>query len=202
MHVLAMAYIMRKGMAIRMSQALRPTTELASATTPEAAVIRQETRNRTIWSCYAMDRLFSCGKDRPTVFLATEMRIPLPLNEPDFAFGEIKEKRRYLNSEATEDDPSYGHRDLHHRFAIILQGVDIWATLSKWSADGEGRKYRDLDDCPWRHTSPWNKICCDLEVWYGQLQERLRYSPKMLTAQLHQDNPETFAYINLLYYLW
>jgi hypothetical protein len=201
---MAETYRSFEGMAIRMSQALRPQANLRSSTSnisPELAVIRQETRNRTIWSCFAMDRLFSGGKDRPTVFVSEEMVIPLPLSESDYAFGEIKEQRKnmsvFLESNTTETPWT-----MEHHFTIILRGVDIWSTLSKWTGRGGMKRYHGPNDCPWEPTSAWNKISRDLEIWRNSQDERVKFSPIRIAAQLHQGQREAFAFINLLYYLW
>jgi hypothetical protein len=202
-------------MAIRMSQALRPVSDLyrdsSSADRPgnnesESTVIQQEMHHRTIWSCFTMDRLLSCGKDRPAIFVAEDMRIPLPLDEADYAFGKIKGKRRYLQSSISSWRLGLSEPDqpwtIDSYLAIILQGVDIWATVSHWTAEGGRRKHHGVDDCPWKETSAWNKISCDVEGWFNQLDERVRYSPARLAAQSHQGHPEAFAFINLLYFIW
>lgn len=149
-----------------------------------------------------MDRLLSCGKDRPTIFDSAKMRIPLPLSEADYAFGEIKEQRRTLKSTTLGPERSEGLRTTDHYFALILQGVDIWATLSQWAADGGRRKWHGPNDCPWNPNSAWHKISRDLELWRSQQDERVKYSPARLSAHIHRGQSEAFAFINLLYYLW
>jgi hypothetical protein len=151
-----------------MAQALRPNSEVIPSATPvsaEMAVIRQEIRNRTIWTCYAMDRLFSCGKDRPMIFVSREIPIPLPLNEADYAFGDIREPRTSMDSSVQETGRLM---TIEHFFTIIIQGTDLWATLSKWTADSARKKQYGCDDSPWNPDSEWNKINRDLEIWRGR----------------------------------
>ena len=78
-----------------------------------------------------MDRLLSCGKSRPTIFVSAEMPLFLPLSEADYAFGEIKEQRKTMKSMTSGVETLEGLSTIEHYFAIILQVVDIWATLSK-----------------------------------------------------------------------
>jgi hypothetical protein len=192
-------------MAIRMSQALRSNSDFSyfiSDMSSEMAVIRQEIRDRTIWSCFVMDRLLSCGKDRPTIFVTTDMNKFLPLSEEDFAFGEVREERSYIKPWTSEAEVSKELWTIEHYFAILLQGVDIWATMAKWTADGGRKKYHGPNDCPWNPNSAWNKVSRDLESWRSHQDERMKYSPVRIAAQVHQGNPQAFAYINLLYYLW
>ncbi|KAL1955504.1 hypothetical protein VTO42DRAFT_8458 [Malbranchea cinnamomea] len=96
------------GMAIRMAQALglglelegdsgfaqRPSiTNVANAETKHHRdqnsdeVIEQETRRRTFWSCFILDRCVSSGKYRPRMVRVRDMGIQLP-SDNAFAFGE------------------------------------------------------------------------------------------------------------------
>lgn len=185
-----------------MCQALKPYSNPDSVTTSaltETEIIREEIRGRTVWSCFCVDRLLSCGKDRPTVFIAADMRIPLPLSESDFAFGQARAPRRYLFSDPSEHPRSY---PLENYFAIILQGIEIWERLSRWTADGGIRQHHGPNDSPWNSESAWDKISRDLENWYCHLDDRTRYSPTKAAAQLTQSHSEAFVVINVTYYLW
>lgn len=188
-----------------MSQALRPTLNSGSSgirSNEYLTIIQQETRDRTVWSCYIMDRLLSCGKNRPTIFDSAEMLVPLPMSEADYAFGEAKEQRRNMTSMTSDIEADATVRTTEHYFTLIIQGVDIWATLSKWASDGGRRQFHGPNDCPWKPTSAWNKINRDLELWRDQQDERVKYSQARLTAHIHRGQSEAFALINLLYYLW
>ena len=189
-------------MAIRMAQALRPDPDPQPFATNADSAITQEVRNRTIWSCFTMDRLMSCGKGRPSIFVSTEMQIPLPLSELDYAFGDVKEQRRLLRTMISDPELFEAQLSIQDHFTIILRGIDIWATLAKWSNNGSSKRQYNPEDCPWLPTSTWNKINRDINTWRTYQEERVRYSPIRVTAQMHQGHPEAFAFINLLYYLW
>lgn len=193
------------GMAIRMCQVLRPISNSNSQTGETSctmAMIREETRIRTIWSCYAMDRILSCGKDRPTAFDSTDMQIPLPLSESDYAFGYSNEERRTIKAITSGTDDLKGIWTMDHHFTIVLRGSDIFATMFRWAAGGGRKKYHILDECPWKSTSTWHKMNQDLETWRFQQDERVKYAPGRLAIQIHRGYPEAYAYINLLYCLW
>lgn len=188
-------------MAIRMAQALRPDLNCQHSLIDPDAAILQEIRNRTIWSCFTLDRLLSCGKGRPLVFVSANMQVPLPLSEPDYAFGDVKKERRYLRTMIAEPQLFESQLSIQDHFTVIVRGIDIWATLSKRSADGSPKRQYTPDDCPWISTSTWSKINRDLEIWRSCQDERIKYSPVRVTAQIHQGHPEAFAFINFLYYL-
>ena len=96
------------GMAIRMAQAMglgfEPENDAASLQRPSISsasdaeardhkdqnsddVIEQETRRRTFWSCFILDRCVSSGKYRPRMIRVEDMGIQLP-SDNAFAFGE------------------------------------------------------------------------------------------------------------------
>jgi hypothetical protein len=54
----------------------------------EDAVIEQEIRRRTFWSCFIMDRYLSSGKFRPQMFHIEDIRVQLPSSDRAFLFGE------------------------------------------------------------------------------------------------------------------
>ena len=148
---------------------------------------------------FLLDRLLSSGKDRPTVFVSADMQIPLPLSESDFAFGDIRSPRTYLSSRVSVCGDS---GTTNNYFAITLQGVDIWEKISKWRAEGEKRQSPCPSVSSWSPESAWSELSCDLENWYICLDERARYAPAKVMAQMHQSRPEAFVFINILYYLW
>ncbi|KAH8696116.1 fungal-specific transcription factor domain-containing protein [Talaromyces proteolyticus] len=79
------------GIAIRLSQAMglsydleneyavtRPSALKLEADLSPDAVIAQETKRRTFWACFIMDRCLSSGKHRPRMLKVRELAIQLP----------------------------------------------------------------------------------------------------------------------------
>ncbi|KAK7624538.1 fungal-specific transcription factor domain-containing protein [Phyllosticta citricarpa] len=108
------------GMAIRSAQllGLQHETELddmlqarsaglgqfaqdAMSGTKADVFIEQETKRRTFWSCFIMDRFLSSGKYRPQMLNVSDLRIQLPCSERAFLFGE-KVKTLMLGEEAQD----------------------------------------------------------------------------------------------------
>lgn len=69
-------------------------------------VIAQETKRRTFWACFTLDRCLSSGKYRPRMIRVKELGIQLP-SDNAFAFGERVRTSR-LNEPATRRQPSFG----------------------------------------------------------------------------------------------
>jgi len=84
---------------------------LQSFAAPQEEFVEQETRRRTFWSCYIMDRYMSSGKYRPQMLNVRDVRLQLPSSERSFLFGE--RVRTAILSEEPDDfadpKPSSGH---------------------------------------------------------------------------------------------
>ncbi|OJJ88167.1 putative C6 transcription factor [Aspergillus glaucus CBS 516.65] len=112
------------GMAIRMSQAMGLPFELENElpardgprspggfrTDPKEQtsddVIAQETKRRTFWACFTLDRCLSSGKYRPRMIRAKKLGIQLP-SDNAFAFGERVRTSR-LNEPVMRRPQSFG----------------------------------------------------------------------------------------------
>lgn len=108
------------GMAIRLSQAIGLPYELESdragdpfgipRSDPKEQtsddVIAQETKRRTFWACFTLDRCLSSGKYRPRMIRVKNLGIQLP-SDNAFAFGERVRTAR-LNEPLARRTQSFG----------------------------------------------------------------------------------------------
>lgn len=87
---------------------------------PQEDFVEQETRRRTFWSCYILDRYMSSGKYRPQMLNVRDVRLQLPSSERSFLFGE--RVRTALLSEEPED--SLDHKTVagHNRRPSSMHG--------------------------------------------------------------------------------
>ncbi|KAJ5585479.1 uncharacterized protein N7459_005279 [Penicillium hispanicum] len=69
-------------------------------------IIAQETKRRTFWACFILDRCLSSGKYRPRMIRVKELEIQLP-SDNAFAFGERVRTAR-LNEPTVRRPPSFG----------------------------------------------------------------------------------------------
>lgn len=73
-------------------------------------VIAQETKRRTFWACFILDRCLSSGKYRPRMIRVKELGIQLP-SDNAFAFGERVRTAR-LNEPSARRPPSFGSQGM------------------------------------------------------------------------------------------
>lgn len=183
---------MTAGTAIRMMQSLE---SMRGPDDPSEK--QQEVQNRTFWSCFIMDRLVFCGKSQPLMLPLRQMNIHLPVGDQDFAFGQAAAQRvdvkGFLRGRAET------LIDMDHYYTILVLGFDIWARILKWVING-GRRQPGIAP-PWTTGSSWRNLYEELQNWRQLQHNRLRYPQTSVAVQISLGNGESFAYVNLIYYV-
>ena len=72
----------------------------AAPQSSESDPIEKETRSRTFWSCFILERFLSSGEYRPLSLRLQDIKVSLPISQPSFLFG--KTVRTLLLSESFE----------------------------------------------------------------------------------------------------
>lgn len=198
---------MYSGIAARIAQVYRATkTEIiergskAISNTP----VLSEVEIRTMWTYFAIDKLLSCGRQRPAMMKPEDIEVRMPQSEEDFVFG--SEPPRLLSFEDLARDASLRKQisGPGFHFCVLVRGLDIWHKMHSWIVDG-GRKQPRMtepENCPWNPTSEWAKLKTQLLRWRGDQDPKLKYPETKVATHVHFRQGEVFAYINLLYYLW
>ncbi|KAF5557147.1 transcriptional regulatory [Fusarium napiforme] len=171
-----MAKLMRleqddRRMAILENQA--PDTKRFEKKSPEIAIIR-ETRRRTMYSCFILDRMMSCGSERPLSIAVESMVIQLPCSEMAFdlslqVYTGLLQPHEGSSQQKINDDSTLS------RFVKLIQ---IWGEISKYSSMG-GR--------PQEAHPPW-----DPKSTFYKLREKI--------IAFDRDLPDTFTLSRQNYY--
>ncbi|KAI1419779.1 hypothetical protein F5Y12DRAFT_720304 [Xylaria sp. FL1777] len=195
---------MYAGIAARMAQVYRATktSERDLKATTNSPVL-SEVEIRTMWTYFAIDKLLSCGKQRPAMMKLEDIEVRMPQSEEDFVFG--AEPREALSFEDLMRDKALRKRtsSAGFHFCILVRGLDIWHKIHSWIVDG-GRKQPRMtrpENCPWNPNSQWAKMREQLLAWREDQDPRLKYPDTKVATHVHFRQGEVFAYINLLYYL-
>ncbi|RGP58420.1 putative fungal specific transcription factor [Fusarium sporotrichioides] len=95
--------------------------------------------------------------------------------------------------------------DIDGYFALLAQGIDIWADVLKWILSG-GRRRPDVvasKEAPWTEGAGWRRIYERLQAWRQRHGSRIRFPD--VNAGIHValkgGHGEAFAYINLVYHV-
>lgn len=163
-----------------------------------------ELEKRTLWTCFSVDKLLSCGRQRRAMFKLEEMNIPPPLSDDDFVFC----SGRTVAPPNGVSQPQLGAAGqelwgIGDAFHIILRGLDVWSKIHTWTVEG-GRKVPGMTEpanYPWRKDSVWGRMKCELLRWRQSQDPRLKYPETRVSVHVHLRRGELFGYINLIYYI-
>ena len=234
------------GMAIRMAQALglcyeeqpnrrrRPSdTEIQSSSSSASPttgrfidnasddanaedIVRQEIRRRTMFSCFILDRMLSCGKGRMPAIRSEDLHVQLPCSEFSFDLSEtvqtgfLKPAQQVLQA-ATPAGMGAGNtmattasetesisvsstimRPSHDSvLARFISLIDIWGEISKYSFSG-GRLTEKQP--PWED-SEFRRLRNALDDFYAGLPGTFRLSSS--NYHKHENHQASGAYVSL-----
>ncbi|KAF5626978.1 hypothetical protein F52700_8461 [Fusarium sp. NRRL 52700] len=182
---------MHCGIATRMAQGLL-STGFASCGKRETL---SELEKRTLWTCFKMDRLLSCGKRRQAMFSDGDMHFSLPVNDTQFLFGQ--------NPQAAVVDDSLRNYGPDDHLVLLIQGLRIWSRIHTWIAEGGRRQpgMTEPEQCPFNETSDWSKMKQDLIKWRESQDALMKYPGTKVSVHAQRGQAERFGYINLVYYV-
>ena len=178
---------MHTGIASRMAQGI-----LSVSLSYTGKRVLSEVEKRTLWTCFIMDKLLSCGSRRKAMMHMASMDVDWPLTDAAFVFGQP------ISQDTSQ--VSYGIGD---SFLLIIRGLDIWSNIHGWTVQG-GRKQPGMtepEQCPWAPTSEWNLMKQELMEWRASQDTQLRYPETKAVLHVHLRQAEKFGYINLIYYI-
>lgn len=149
-----MAHFLKLGSIDREFKKIGQHVERHSGSVNESQLIlEREICRRTMWSCFILDRMLACGKERVAIIDSEKLLIQLPCSEDKFDL-EMDASTGFINPSRT--DPRVTDDSVLSRF---VQLVGLWGDISRYSVDGG----RLTEQRP-----PW-----DTETRFCQLRERL-----------------------------
>lgn len=187
------------GVAVSMAQALHLMTEPPTTLTFSA----QEERRRTLWSIYLLDKLATCGRYRPSLFLDRTIQLHLPCSEFSFETSSPEQVP------TLEDFPSLTDAEIANlkSFAPSIALASVLSKAANYAFEHDKSGGQKL---PWDHTSEYQSICSQLSRFetffdcYGDLQMHILNGPLPQQGGLLQITESTiFSYVvyNLCYCL-
>lgn len=114
------------GLAIRFAQTLQLSKEPDSLLPQHEA----EERRQTFWSVYILDKLGSCGRNRPPTLLDSDCTSRLPLN--DFVFRD-EPSTEAPTLEAIREIPEKALLDSSDHFALTIFMISVFGDVVKWA---------------------------------------------------------------------
>ncbi|UPK95802.1 hypothetical protein LCI18_006737 [Fusarium solani-melongenae] len=151
------------GLAIRIAQRYHFNDEPDSRLEPW----EREVYRRTFWSIYLLDRLISCGRERPPAIRDRDCRLRLPCSER--AFRQCSQTQSPTLSQLIGDAPEVTTLPAQSHFCLIIL---MAATLNRVVHYTLREKTQFCDAVPWSAASRYSALestLCRLELNFGML---------------------------------
>jgi hypothetical protein len=115
----------------------------------------QEERRRTLWSIYLLDKMGTCGRGRPSLFLDQTCQLQLPCSEISFQISS------YQKTATLEDFKGLDEVQIEHS-GPFARTIAIASTLSQVAAYAFQQNKTSNQKAPWDHNSEFQMICSQL----------------------------------------
>ncbi|ORY63129.1 fungal-specific transcription factor domain-containing protein [Pseudomassariella vexata] len=127
-----------------------------------------EVKRRTMFSCFILDRMLACGKERLSIIQPDDLQIQLPCSEDKFdlameANTGFLRPRNARESAATDDSV----------LSQFIRLVDIWGEISRYSS--AGGRVKDAHP-PWDPNSIFRQLRENLAAFDNNLPDTFTFS--------------------------
>ncbi|CAG8464013.1 119_t:CDS:2 [Diversispora eburnea] len=172
-----------------------PSSNTPTKKDSEAAFITKETRRRTFWVCFMLDRFSACALGRPTLIDEEDCDVRFPCadsiwsSEYPFTNPLINE---YLKENYVRTDSRFTlvHNGL---FAILCSVIILLGRVSQYV----NRTKPTCELQPWDPQSEFAKLEREIEEWYQTILIDYKYSKDTFNSNV---TGATLASVHLLYY--
>ncbi|KIH88911.1 c6 zinc finger domain containing protein [Sporothrix brasiliensis 5110] len=161
-------------------------------------IATSEVRRRTMFSCFVLDRMLACGKNRSAMIRSENVKIQLPCSEIafDLSFetftGYLRPRPEIGIHVAGPPDSGEVASDVNDsllaRFNLL---VDIWGEISEYSFAG-GRHTEEQP--PWEE-SKFRRLRGNLESFYAHLPSTFTFSTA--NYHKHENHNASTEYVSL-----
>ncbi|KAI0543694.1 fungal-specific transcription factor domain-containing protein [Xylaria curta] len=186
------------GTAIRMAQLLKLGFEdtkdpgdaklrLKSVGRQSQHALQRETRRRIMFSCFVLDRMLACGKQRTPMIRGEELDIQLPCSEDKFDLAMEVRTGRLTQLDRSENDDSVLSR--------FIQLVNLWGEISKYSS--RGGRVEDKHP-PWHAESDFYGLNKALETFDSSLPDTFAFSRSNYLKHENHSASSAFVLLHML----
>ncbi|EGV63936.1 hypothetical protein CANTEDRAFT_121804 [Yamadazyma tenuis ATCC 10573] len=157
-----------------------------------------ESKRRTIWSVYMMDRCNSSGRQRSPAIRIEDIKVKLPSNENDFLFGNPNTSLMYDELTKSMQGGASGHSRNISMIGFTIVVFEIWAKIAKWVGE-VGVKYEKSS--PWLSESVFHCLRQDLDSVAVLLPPDFQLSGFNLKMHMELGTATHFGYFHGLFFI-
>jgi hypothetical protein len=192
------------GLATRMIESLRSSAPSTGFDTYCSGDTKQMQLNRLYRCCTLQDRLIDTGSGRRSSSPLSVIDVPLPAGSYDYAFSR-KPQRTWTIKKLYDaaDGMSHLRLSIDHSLSLIVCGHDNLQNVMSFVRNQKISRTASSPEqiMPWMPESPWFALNRDLQAWRNFQESSVQYPVTSVYAHIQFKNSETFAYINLIYFL-
>lgn len=189
---------MSVGTAIRICQILRLGLEdddEGSARHNQLNAVVSESRRRTYWSVFLVERFLTDGKDRPVVLKATNS-VRMPGGDLEYAVGTKAPGSRFDNhpppwTVSSKTELRVIEPDL---YGYLIRAGELWANVASFISGNLDRR------APWVEESGFFCLERDLRAFENNLPPDLRYSMENLLKHSIGGKGKAYGLLQILFY--
>ncbi|KAH8681441.1 fungal-specific transcription factor domain-containing protein [Xylariales sp. PMI_506] len=148
---------------------LNHRARLPAAQLSSHVILDHETKRRTMFSCFVLDRMLACGKERLSIIQTKDLQIQLPCAEDKFDLT-MEAMTGFLGLGDKDDDPPGPDDSVLSHFIRL---VKLWGDISAYSIAG-GRLTEDHP--PWNSQTQFYKLKEKLSRFDDALPHTFRFS--------------------------
>ncbi|KAI0876803.1 fungal-specific transcription factor domain-containing protein [Hypoxylon argillaceum] len=162
-------------------------SQLKSVGRRSQLALQKEIRRRIMFSCFILDRMLACGKDRVPIIRSEDLNVQLPCSEDKFDLAIEVQTGRLNQLERSGSDDSILSR--------FIQLVNLWGEISNYSS--RGGRVEDKHP-PWHPESDFYNLNKALEAFDSSLQETFTFSRSNYFKHENHLASSTFILLHML----
>lgn len=188
------------GIAARMALVLGLGNEQAED--PESSEdlnVRQivlESKRRTLWSVYMMDRCNSSGRQRSPAIRIEDISIRLPSTENDFLFGSVNTCLTYQELSNQLGGPLEADSGEISLVGLTINLFEIWAKIAKWVGEVGVKNETEL---PWLTELTFHSLSWSLNQLAAVLPSKFQLTQYNLETHIELGTATHFGYFHGLF---
>jgi hypothetical protein len=161
-----------------------------------SAVIN-ESKRRTFWCCFCLERLFANGRDRLATFAVEDITTPLPQSEEDFIYGRLTATCK-LSCPITGNARQCEHPLKAEPIAThTIRIVQVLGHIITWN--GRGGRHVDAR-APWLPDMPFQELDSSLRQWVKSVPQHLTQTPQNTSAIIAIGQGRSWALMWMVYH--
>lgn len=165
--------------------------------TESYSAVVNESKRRTFWCCFCLERLLANGRDRLVSFAAEDITTPLPQSEESFIYGRIAPTCNLSCSTPGSLGQCTHSRQAEPITTYTVRIVEILSNVITWN--GRGGRHVDARS-PWLQDTPFNRLDSSLRQWEDSIPGHLKPTPQNTSAVIAMGQGRSWAHMWMVYH--